>query len=70
MSSDLNRDRSARDALIIVIEASGGIFDFGDGTSGPVAAPGWLDLTDAYRLACLEAGRIPDTVSGALQELH
>ena len=45
--------------FVETIEATGGVFDTGDGTLAPVGDPEWIDLGEAYIEACAELGRDP-----------
>jgi hypothetical protein len=54
--------RSALDALIDTIEATGGCVRDEDGHVAPEGDPDWIDLGDAYVLACTAIGRTPRIV--------
>ncbi len=51
--------RSALDAIIDTIEASGGGIRGEDGLLSPEGDPDWIDLGEAYVLACTAIGRTP-----------
>jgi hypothetical protein len=44
----------SREQLINTIDATGGLVSNEDGTFGVMGDPDWLDLADAYVLACQE----------------
>lgn len=50
---------SPLETFIQTIEATGGISENEDGTFSPLADPDWIDLADAYLLACDQLKRPP-----------
>ena len=54
---------NALTALISTIEATGGVVRTWDGMYEPAGDPEWVDLGDAYVLACHALGRVPQESS-------
>jgi hypothetical protein len=45
--------------LIDTINATGGLLEFSDGTYAPLGDPEWIDLGEAYLVACAEKASTP-----------
>ena len=51
--------RKSAELLVATIEVTGGLLQFSDGTVAPQGDRDWIDLGDAYLLACAELQRLP-----------
>jgi hypothetical protein len=51
--------RKSAELLVAAIEVTGGLLQFSDGTVAPQGDHDWIDLGDAYLLACAELQRLP-----------
>jgi hypothetical protein len=51
--------KKSAELLVATIEATGGLRQFRDGTVAPQGDPEWIDLGEAYLLACAELQRLP-----------
>jgi len=51
--------RKSAELLVATIEATGGVVQLTDGTVAPQGDPEWIDLGEAYLLACAELQRLP-----------
>jgi hypothetical protein len=51
--------KKSAELLVATIEATGGLRQFSDGTVAPQGDPEWIDLGEAYLLACAELQRLP-----------
>jgi hypothetical protein len=51
--------KKSAELLVATIEATGGVVQFGDGTVAPQGDPEWIDLGEAYLVACAELQRLP-----------
>ena len=55
----LGRALAVLDIFIDTIEVTGGVIRDRDGLHAPVADPEWVDLGEAYTLACAVVGKEP-----------
>ena len=55
----MSSTQKSAELLVAAIEATGGLRQFSDGTVAPLGDLEWIDLGEAYLIACAELQRQP-----------